>query len=378
MERAVKYVLYAIGALVLSWLVIRLGDVLFGWMLFGWFFHRIQDVGVLPNTISSAIAVWCVAAIILAGPTILAAIFAFGGTRRKAIVTIASGVSIWFVMLFVLAGLRPKEAFFNPYHGESNYAASKDANGNITLFPKEYKFDPMTGAKLTPLDPAIAQEYRKQKGIQEDETLRGEELQKRETELAQHNAAPRMKEENLQKQNSATRKQEDKLKSKKLMDTSSLPVLIPSSTSSESSPRTEATQPTTINFNSGVICDGDEGKTLDYSIDIDKEAIVIPLKEGCYGPTVIIPNNWRKWGFRNATGKLGWAAFLSTTSTQATKDGSPEFGPIGLSSSRSEKLLYAEISGDHYNSTFGYYNFSVSKFRLQGNGAIRLIVTVKF
>jgi hypothetical protein len=93
-------------------------------------------------------------------------------------------MSLWIVGLYVLAGLRPVDYFFNPQSGETNYTYGRDPTGAITLFPKEYRFNPLTGAKLAPLDAATGEAYRKQQGVQEDQLKQAEVLRQRQAQLA--------------------------------------------------------------------------------------------------------------------------------------------------------------------------------------------------
>lgn len=368
MNHVVKISAWTLAAVALSWFVVRFGDILFGWALYGWFFRRIQGVGVLPNAIASAAAVWCVAVVIIAGPTALLSLFAFGERRHKAVLAIAGAVSIWIVSLYLLAGLRPAGYFFNPESGETNYTYGTDPNGDITLFPKEYRFNPLTGAKLAPLDAATGEAYRKQQNLHEEQLKQADALRQDQAKLAiaQAELHRQQAELRIQQEQLAQRERELTAKAEAGRPGQSPPAPQPtaSTTPTESSegavPHLQATQPTTITFNAGVVCPGDEGKTLNYAVDIDKEAIVLPLREGCYGPLVILPDStrWRPyWKFRNATPAAGWVAFLSAKI---------ETRPIGLSAKDSERQTLVPPppwAGGWY----GIY-----AFRVQGHGTVRL------
>jgi hypothetical protein len=132
----------------------------------------------------------------------------------------------------------------------------------------------------------------------------------------------------------------------------------------------EVTQPPMINFRSTVVCDGDRDRVLDYSTANDKMAIVLPLKEWCYGPVVILPESWRyrgmtfnhqgvrRWMFTNATSDPGWIAFLAV-------DEGDEVRPVGLDgdiNTRGKKYYPAESA------------YGGTTFRLQGRGTVRFVL----
>ncbi len=366
MNRVVKISAWTLAALALSWVVIRFGDLLFGWALYGWFFRRIQGVGVLPNALASAAAVWCVAAVIIAGPTALLSLFAFGARRHRAVLAIAGAVSLWIVSLYLLAGLRPADYFFNPESGETNYSYGTDPTGAIALFPKEYRFNPLTGAKLAPLDAATGEAYRRQQGVREAQLKQAEVLRQEQAQLAtaqaelhRQQAALRDQQDTLAQRERAVaaRAEEEKTRAGTPAPHTTIPAT-PSEPSDRVGPALEVTPPTTITFNPGVVCRGDERKTLNYAVDIDKETIVVPLTEGCYGPLVILPdtNRWRPyWKFRNATTAAGWVAFLSSQK---------ETDPIGLPTKNPGRL----------STGFGMGWYGIYAFRVQGHGTVRLEV----
>jgi hypothetical protein len=375
MPRAIRFTLFAVGAVVLSWLVVRFGDVLFGWALFGWFFRRIQGVGVLPDAISSAAAIWCVAAIIVAGPTILLSIFAFGGRRRRAIITVASAVSIWFVALYLLAGMRPKEYLFNPATGETNYSYNKDANGNVALFPKEYRFDPATGAKLTPLDAAVAQEYYRQKGLRSEEVKQTEALRQEQVKFENAQAELRKQQEEFARQVSLLQEREAAAKAEaeraKQQAKASSSQAVVSATQTEppmhaapeavttqqpardlSEQAARSSQPAKMNYDAEMICSDDPGDELHYERR-QVEYFIVKLREGCWSAVIYVPNSWGHTTYAESVGEEpGWwmARWLDGGRYQ------PE-GPFWRNDS--------SLSPYHK----GWYT---AAFRLQGRGEIYL------
>lgn len=153
-----KYIIFGIVALIFIWLAIRFTDLILGWSLYLWFFQKIREVVALPDLITSAIVVWCVAAVLLLGPTVLFSFFIKG--KRKAIVIGATVISFGMVSLYLLS-LRQADNLFNPYTKESNYVYVKEPDGIIKLYPRGYLVDPL-GRETQPLTAEIAQAYRKQ------------------------------------------------------------------------------------------------------------------------------------------------------------------------------------------------------------------------
>lgn len=154
-----KYVIFGIVGLLLLWIAIRFTDLILGWTLYSWFFQKIREVGALPDLITGAIAVWCVAAILLLGPTVLFSYFVRG--RKKAVVIYATAISFGMVSLYLLS-LCQSDNLFNPFTGSPNYVFVKEPDSAIKLFPHGYLVDPLTGKETQLLTPEVAQAYREQ------------------------------------------------------------------------------------------------------------------------------------------------------------------------------------------------------------------------
>ena len=142
----------------LVWVASRLMDFILGWSLYLWFFHKIREFVALPDLITGAMAVWCVAAVLLLGPMLLFSFFI--RDRAKAIVIGASVTSVGMVFLYLLSLLQA-DNLFNPYTREPNYVYVKESDETIKLYPRGYLVDPW-GKKTQPLTPEVAEAYRKQ------------------------------------------------------------------------------------------------------------------------------------------------------------------------------------------------------------------------
>jgi len=142
----------------LVWVASRLMDFILGWSLYLWFFHKIREFVALPDLITGAMAVWCVAAVLLLGPMLLFSFFI--RDRAKAIVIGATVTSVGMVFLYLIS-LFQADNLFNPYTREPNYVYVKESDGIIKLYPRGYLVDPW-GRKTQPLTPEVADAYRKQ------------------------------------------------------------------------------------------------------------------------------------------------------------------------------------------------------------------------
>jgi len=191
------------------------------------------------------------------------------------------------------------------------------------------------------------------------------ELQKQQKEIARLETALHAAQDNSQKKEVGAQVAKPSSKRRIVIPREKAPV-------AAAPPEVDSTtRPTAMDFRSGLVCGRDERENLDYSLDVDRNNFVVVLGEGCYGPLVTLPDNTRDWRFQNATGEAGWVAFLSP-------EGKSEFGPVGLSGSLSGELLRARLSGVFFNNVFGYYALTIPRFRLQGHGSVRLLITEKF
>ncbi len=164
-KRILRYGTILLAILGILWIAVRIGDIIMGWTLYSWIFQGIKNIGVLPDPITGAIAVWIVAVIILFGPTMILYFFAGKSKRRMAVLTVASAISLWMVLLYTIGAMQPKGNLFNPLIGTPNYNYAKYPDGTIKLFDRGYSFDPETGIKLSPLDAKTASEYRSQEAL---------------------------------------------------------------------------------------------------------------------------------------------------------------------------------------------------------------------
>jgi len=158
---AARYVLVFLAILFILWSAIRLTNLITAWTLYSWFFEKIHTVGALPDYVSGAVAVWCVAAVVLFTPALFFSIFL--KRSRKTVLVAAAGVSLW-MMLYVLS-IRQSGNLFNPITGTANYNYDRDSEGNIKLYDRGYSFNPATGEKLGPLEGSVAAEYLKQQRV---------------------------------------------------------------------------------------------------------------------------------------------------------------------------------------------------------------------
>lgn len=160
-ERIGKFIFWLVAIVVivfLVWVASRLMDLILGWSFYLWFFHKIREFVALPDLITGAMAVWCVAAVLLLGPMLLFSFFI--RDRARAIVIGATVISVGMVFLYLLSLLQT-DNLFNPYTREPNYVYVKESDGKIKLYPRGYLVDPF-GKKTQLLTAEIAEAYRKQ------------------------------------------------------------------------------------------------------------------------------------------------------------------------------------------------------------------------
>ncbi len=148
--------------LVVKWLIIgtvlaigmffvfRILDVVMAWQIYSWFFQPLVNSGI-PETLSGAIAVWFMAAVMFILPTF---IYSLLRNRSKALLIAATVVSAWFVVVYFIS--LPKEGqLFNPMTGKTMYRYSETPGGEIKLLPLGYQYDPVTGIPLKDLTPDV-------------------------------------------------------------------------------------------------------------------------------------------------------------------------------------------------------------------------------
>lgn len=118
----------------------------------------------------------------------------------------------------------------------------------------------------------------------------------------------------------------------------------------------------TLTFDPNRICNDavDKGAALDRS-EFDGDWFDVPLREGCYGPTVRMPKAWRTWRHQSADDGSGWISFSMLvrpalgTSLKKTK-------PAKLNETVDDQSGF-DIGGSNHN----------HEFRLQGKGIVRFI-----
>jgi hypothetical protein len=189
-----------------------------------------------------------------------------------------------------------------------------------------------------------------------DKAKQQTEFRKQKEELARQEDEINAKQKNLQGQASSPRKRREVSK-----NTTSRHVAVPSAKPTHETSGIRVTQPMTVNFTGGG-CEGDENKTLDYSVEIDARTIVIPLEEGCFGPLVMLPNHRSiNWQFYGATPEAGWISFLEPRTGEATE-------ALGLSADPGKALWNYGLKG--LSASGGRLGNS---FRLQGHGVVRFV-----
>jgi len=199
-RRVAKYASAVVGSLILLWLAIRFASLITTWSLYSWFFERIRTVGALPDYLSGAIAVWCVAAVLLFTPAVFFSLFV---KRNRKMVGIAAGaISLWMVFLYVIS-IPQQKNLFNPITGSANFSYSLDPKGAIHLFPRGYAFDPATGLRLQPLSDAIAERWRQQAA--QDEQRKTIEAERQ--ELSKLELDFRRREQNFENEKAAFEKE---------------------------------------------------------------------------------------------------------------------------------------------------------------------------
>ncbi len=167
-----RYILLTAIGLGSIWFGIRALDVVVAWAMYSKIFTWIQGTGGLPNLITGAIAVWCVAVIFLAIPTILFSVFV--KRNRKVILMAAGAISLFMVFLYGLS-VQQRKNLFNPMTGTANYRYVRTPAGEIRIFPGDYAFDPTTGEKLLPLDGKTAGAYLKQQASKQQTAVHRQE-----------------------------------------------------------------------------------------------------------------------------------------------------------------------------------------------------------
>ncbi|MEK7174216.1 MAG: hypothetical protein AAB759_01005 [Patescibacteria group bacterium] len=178
-----RYATIAFVVLLAFVVLYYLGDILMGWSLYSWFFARIHEGAGLNDLLAGAMAVWCMAIVVIALPT-LASSFLWKN-RRKAILMVATGVSVWFVGFYFLS--QPKEGqFFSPITGKAQYRYARARDGTIEIFPLGYRYHPRYGTKLEELSTEAMREYDDQRQRTIDEKARAEaEARRLQSELEQ-------------------------------------------------------------------------------------------------------------------------------------------------------------------------------------------------
>jgi len=194
--RVARYALIAVASLFVLWLAIRLTNLIAAWTLYSWFFEKIHTIGALPDFISGALAVWCTAAVVLFTPTLFFSLFL--KRSRKTILFLAGGISLWMMFLYGLE-VRQSGNLFNPITGRANYNYDRTSEGIVQLYDPGYVFDPATGEKLKPLDPAAAEEYRRHQGELAQWRAEKEALEKQRVELEKSQAALRAQKEQFER-----------------------------------------------------------------------------------------------------------------------------------------------------------------------------------
>lgn len=171
MRQLLRYALWAFLGLAVVFLMLLIGEALFYRSLYTWFFERVREYAGLPDLLSGAIAVWCMALVGLVLPAIAWAVLF---KRSKGVIWIASLLSVAWVLLYVLS--LPREGvFFNPITGAPRVKWVRLPDGKIKMLPPGYKYDAKYRGELQDVTPAVVIEYEKQ---QQQETERGVRLGK--------------------------------------------------------------------------------------------------------------------------------------------------------------------------------------------------------
>ncbi len=156
-RRGAKWVAIAIIVAAAMLFAFRILDLLVAWRVYSWFFQPLAQSGI-PETLSGAIAIWLMAAVILVLPSLA---YAFVFNRSKAILIVTAGVSAWFVIAYFISLPRDGQ-LFNPITGKAMYRYSQATDGKIKLLPLGYRYDPATGEELKDLTSEIAKKYAEQ------------------------------------------------------------------------------------------------------------------------------------------------------------------------------------------------------------------------
>lgn len=151
--KAAKWLAIIVLVAAVMFFVLRVLDVMMAWQLYSWFFQPLAESGI-PETLSGAVAVWLMAAVILTLPAFLYALLT---NRSKAVLIAATAVSAWFVIAYFIS--LPREGqLFNPITGRAMYRYS-ETDGKINLLPLGYRYDPATGEALKDMTPEVAKRY---------------------------------------------------------------------------------------------------------------------------------------------------------------------------------------------------------------------------